>query len=109
MIIDKKFVARHRLRFTLGSGIIGTFFFVINLLTFAKVWESTFNFYSIPIIVIYIGLPAFYIFTCWGVGYVYDTGGFWKEETSHANKEINPEFSDMISDIKYIKKMLSNK
>jgi hypothetical protein len=108
-MIDKKFVARHRLRFTLGSGIIGTFFFVINLLTFAKVWEETFNFYQVPIIIIYIGLPSLYIFSCWIVGYIYDVKGFWKEEASHANRELNPEFVDMMHDIKDIKKYMEEK
>ena len=106
-MIDKKFVARHRLRFTLGSGIIGVFFFVINLLTFAKVWEDTFKFYNIPILIIYFGLPLSYIFICWIVGYFYDVMGIWKEEASHANRELNPEFADMVQDIKDIKQLLS--
>jgi len=106
MIIDKKFIARHRLRFTLGTGVIGTFFFAINLLTFAKVWEDTFDFYQIPMLLVYFGLPLFYIFTCWIVGYLYDTLGFWKEENSHINRELNPEIVIIMENLTDIKREL---
>jgi hypothetical protein len=91
-MIDKKFIARHRLRFSLGLGIIGSFLTVINMLTFAKVWEETFKFYSIPMIIIYAVLPLGYIIVCWFIGYFYDVKGIWKEETSHSNANLNPEF-----------------
>lgn len=97
------FVARHRLRFALGTSIIGTFFFIINLLTFAKVWEETFIYYTIPIVLIYIGLPAFYIFICWIVGYLYDTMGFWKEENSHSNRQLNPEVAHILGTLATIR------
>jgi hypothetical protein len=91
-MIDKKFIARHRLRFTLGLGIIGSVLTVINMLTFAKVWEETFKFYNIPMVVIYVILPLGYMAACWWIGYLYDVKGIWKEETSHANANLNPEF-----------------
>jgi hypothetical protein len=37
---------------------------------------------------------------------LYDTKGFWEEETSHANEFLNPEFSKMCGDIEKIKKTL---
>jgi len=97
------FVARHRLRFALGTSIIGTFFFVINLLTFAKVWEETFKFYNFPVIIVYIGMPLFYIFVCWMVGFLYDTMGFWKEENSHSNRQLNPEITIILNTLDDIK------
>lgn len=92
MIIDKKFIARSRLRFTLGLGVIGSFLTIINMLTFAKVWEETFKFYNIPMIIIYVVLPVGYMITCWWIGYLYDIKGIWAEEVSHQNEYLNPEF-----------------
>jgi hypothetical protein len=99
-IINKAFIARHRLRFGLGSGIIGTFFFVFSLLTFAKVWEKTFEFYNIPTVIIYIGMPISYLIVCWSIGYLYDTRGFWEMENSHSNTQLNPEFVTLCDNAK---------
>jgi|WetSurMetagenome_2_1015567.scaffolds.fasta_scaffold07071_12 hypothetical protein len=91
-MLDKKFIARSRLRFGLGVGIIGSFLSVINILTFAKVWQPTFENYGIPMAVIYIIMPVGYLSICWMIGYLYDVKGIWKEETSHSNAFLNPEF-----------------
>lgn len=90
--VNKAFIARHRLRFGLGAGIMGTFLIIFSLLTFAKVWEQTFEFYHIPPIIIYVSMPILYFITCWYIGYIYDTGGFWEMENSHINTKLNPEF-----------------
>jgi hypothetical protein len=92
IIIDKKFIARSRLRFQLGLGMIGMFVSLIGMLTFAKVWEDTFKFYNIPLLFVYIALPVGFFGACWLIGYLYDVKGIWKEESSHMNVNINPEF-----------------
>lgn len=99
-ILNKSFIARHRLRFGLGAGIMGTFLIVFNLLTFAKVWEQTFAFYHIPPLVIYISMPLLYIMVCWYIGYIYDTKGFWGMENSHINTQLNKEFFDLCDNAK---------
>lgn len=98
--INKSFIARHRLRFGLGAGIMGTFLTVFSLLTFAKVWEQTFAFYNIPPIIIYISMPLLYFTTCWYMGYIYDTKGFWEMENSHINTKLNAEFVDLCDNAK---------
>ena len=91
-MFDKKFIARSRLRFGLGLGIIGSFLTIINMLTFAKVWQPTFESWGIPMLFMYFVLPFGYLVTCWAIGYLYDVKGIWKEETSHSNAYLNPEF-----------------
>jgi hypothetical protein len=48
--------------------------------------------YGVPMLVIYIFLPASFVLSCWYIGFYYDVKGIWKEETSHANANLNPEF-----------------
>jgi len=92
MIDFKKFVARLRLRYSMGVGFVGMFTSAIGILTFAKVWEGTFIYYRIPTIIVYVVLPVGFFIVCWLVGYIYDIKGIWKEETSHVNVNLNPEF-----------------
>jgi hypothetical protein len=107
-MIDKKFIARSRLRFTLGLGIIGAFISIISILTFAKVWEETFKFYGIPMIIVYVILPLGFGLACWCIGYFYDVKGIWKEENSHINASLNPEFQLVWEDIRIIDRKLGS-
>jgi hypothetical protein len=100
------FVARHRLRFAAGAGLIGSFISIFSILTFLKVWETTFEFYGIPMLTIYVGAPIGYFLICWFVGFMYDRKGFWKAETTFTNKNQNTEFLTMCDDVKEIKGML---
>ncbi len=109
MPLDVDFVAKHRLRFMAGVGIVGSIITVVNILTFAKVWESTFNFYGIPAVVVYIVLPISYIGICWGVGYIYDKKGLWKAEQRFGNKSQNDEFLEICDNVKLIMKHLDIK
>jgi hypothetical protein len=68
---------------------------VINLLTFAKVWEGTFKYYGLPPIAVYILLPFFFVLGCWYVGYLYDVKGLWKSETKFSNRKQNPELFEI--------------
>jgi hypothetical protein len=98
----KKLIAIARLRFGLGLGIIGMFTSVIGMLTFAKVWEATFIYLNIPLILVYLALPIGFLISCWCIGYIYDVKGIWKEETSHVNMKLNPEFLTVLSSFETI-------
>ena len=102
----KKKIARSRLRYAQGSGMVSILISMVSLLTFANVFQSTFEKLGIPIQVIYVLLPISYVALCWYVGMLYDTKGFWEEETSHANEFLNPEFNKMCEDIEKIKRTL---
>jgi len=108
MKIDKKFIARTRLRFTLGGGVIGSVMTIIGLLTFVKVWEKTFEYYGIPMIIVCALFPIVYIVSCWYIGMLYDTKGYWQEENSHANENLNPEFKQICKDVTEIKNEIHN-
>lgn len=107
--LNKDTVARSRLRFTLGVGFVGYGLSILNILTFAKVWSDTFEFYGIPVIIIYILLPILFAASCWYIGYMYDTRGYWSRENSHINENMNPEFRQICRDVTYIKKLLEDK
>jgi hypothetical protein len=106
MRINKKLIARSRLRYAQGSGMVGILISLTTLLTFANVFQPTFEKIGIPVQAIYILLPIGYILLCWYVGMLYDTKGFWEEETSHANEFLNPEFSKMCAEIESMKRTL---
>jgi hypothetical protein len=107
MKFDKKFIARSRMRFLLGSGIAGIIMSFVTLLTFAKVWATTFEYYGIPMLPVYIAFPVLYMIVCWYGGLLYERSGVWGEETSFVNKTLNPEFLELYNDVKEIKKSLN--
>lgn len=106
MVSYKKIIAIARLRFGLGLGIVGMFTSVIGMLTFAKVWENTFIDLSVPLVFVYIALPLGFFISCWCIGYIYDVKGIWKEETSHTNMKLNPEFLTILANFETIKSKL---
>lgn len=107
--MDVDFIATHHLRYGIGVGIVGSIITVVNILTFAKVWEETFKFYGIPPIAVFTIFPAGYIFVCWFTGYLFDIKGIWKAETKFANRNQNPEILEIYENIKLIKKHLNIK
>lgn len=84
----------------------GIFLSILNILTFAKVWQSSFEFYNIPLLLIYIAFPIGYIILCWGVGLWYEQSGLWGEENSHINNNMNVEFLKLCKDMDKIKEKL---
>jgi predicted KAP-like P-loop ATPase len=83
------------MRFVAGSAIVSIVITIVNLLTFAKVWEKTFEYYGIPPVAVYILFPACFIAGCWYVGYLYDIKGVWKAETKFGNRKQNPEIMEI--------------
>jgi hypothetical protein len=108
-VFDKDFVARSRLRFSLGIGIIGYAISALNILTFAKVWSSTFEYYGIPMMLMYTAFPIGFVIACWYIGYLYDIKGYWGKENSHVNANMNPEFKKICADIEWIKLKMEEK
>jgi hypothetical protein len=104
----KKFIARSRLRYSLGVGVVGMFTSAIGILTFAKVWENTFVYYGIPPVSIYIAMPIGFFVVCFCIGYIYDVKGIWKEETSHSNTKLNPEFVTICENVERMDKKLDD-
>jgi len=110
------FIARNKLRFFVGMSFLSVIISVFTFLTFAKVWASTFEYYGIPPIAVYISIPTLLLFFSWYSGYWYEMNRMWEYEVSHLNQNVNVEFGKMITDIeqqrcdiKEIKKMLQEK
>jgi hypothetical protein len=104
-----EFIARIKLRFFIGMSILMVVMNLFTILTFAKVWAPTFQFYGIPPIVIEIVLPALFILSCYCVGHYWDMAGIWNREADYTNRANNPQVPEMMRDIKEIKKMLEKK
>jgi len=102
MFLNVDFIAMHRLRFMAGVGIVGSIITVVNILTFAKVWEDTFRFYGIPPVMVYTLFPIAYVGVCWYVGYIYDKKGLWKAETKFGNQKQNEDFLEVCDNVKCI-------
>lgn len=102
----KQFIARSRLRFLLGSGMAGIVISLMNILTFAKVWEETFKYYNIPTLPLYVSFPVIYVIACWYIGLWYEQSGLWGAESSHINQNMNPEFRQICKDMEQIKEKL---
>lgn len=102
----KSFIARNKLRLFNGMGFLGTIMSIFNFLTFAKVWSSTFEYYGIPLIFVYVFVPLGLVFGCWYFWYWYEMSGVWEEEVAHQNENVNPQLTEYMEDIKAIKKHL---
>ena len=102
----KKFLARNKLRVFIGTGFAGIITSTVTYLTFGKVWQDTFIFYGIPMLLVYacliIGYPVF----CLTTAYIYEFSGLWAEEVSHQNTTLNPEFEKLCKDVEEIKQLL---
>ena len=99
----KSFIARNKLRFFLGMGFLGVFMSVFNFLTFAKVWSETFEYFGIPMVLVYVAIPTVLIFGCWYFGFWYEMNKLWEEEIVHQNQNINPQLNELMKDVKEIK------
>jgi hypothetical protein len=99
-------IARNKLRFFIGTAFLGVFMSIFNFLTFAKVWSGTFEYYGIPLTVIYAAIPLAFIIGCWYFGYWYEMNKLWEYEVVHQTKNLNPQFNELMDDVKEIKKHL---
>jgi hypothetical protein len=105
----RSFLARNKLRLFVGMAFASVFLAIFNILTFAKVWSATFEYYGVPSLVVYVGIPVAYFVITFGLGYAYEFSGLWEKEVSYQNLVLNPEVRDMIDNMKVIRKILEEK
>jgi hypothetical protein len=101
-----KFIARNKLRFFVGMGFLGIIMSIVSFLTFAKVWSTTFTYYGISPLMIYIIVPVGLVVLGWYLGYWYEMNNLWKYEVTHLNTNVNTEFEQMRADLAYIRKTI---
>ena len=105
----KDFLARNKLRLFVGMAFASVFLALFNILTFAKVWSGTFEYYGVPSLLVYVGVPTAYFVVTFGIGYIYEFSGLWAKEVSYQNIVLNPEVRDMIENMKVIRKILEER
>lgn len=99
-------ISTNRMRYMRGASWASVIMTLIYTLTFAKVWEETFVFYHIPIMLVYIGIPLCFIVACWVIGYIDETKGLWKAELTYANNILNKEFTELCHEVNETKEIL---
>jgi hypothetical protein len=96
----QEFIGRQYYRLVQGAGTVGlvvsAFFLAIN--TYG-IWKTSLQFYNIPLIpFVVIGL-ALLVFVYWAGGFLLERMGLYREYQSHANKEVNPQFETLCSQV----------
>jgi hypothetical protein len=97
-----EFIARIKLRFFIGSMLITALAWIPNLLTFAKVWAPTFEYYGILPEIVYVTIPVGFLASCYLVGHFWDILGFWNRENDYMNRVNNPQVPEIMDNIKKI-------
>jgi hypothetical protein len=69
---------------------------IVNLLTFIKVYQGSFNYLGIPAVLLYLILPVGFIFLCVSAGYADEKLKTWAAEASHSNMNLNPEMKEIV-------------
>lgn len=101
------FVSKNRMRYSRGAGWAGMMLAFVNTLTFAKVWQSTFEFYGVPPQLIYFSLPIAYLSICWTIGYIDEIKELWRTEMTYANKVLNKEWCEVCEKIDVMNKNIT--
>lgn len=90
------FIGRWKVRFFRGSMYAGIAIGIVNLLTFIKVYQGSFNYYGVPYLLMYILFPAAFVFLCISAGYADEKLKTWAAEVSHNNMVLNPEMKEIV-------------
>lgn len=90
------FIGRWKVRFFRGSMYAGIAIGIVNLLTFIKVYQGSFNYLVIPTVLLYLILPIGFIFLCVSAGYADEKLKTWAAESSHSNMNLNPEMKEIV-------------
>ena len=93
----KSFIARTKYRFFNGTGFAGILIGLLGILTFAKVWAGTFEYYGIEPVLAYVLIPLFYVAFCYFGGLAYELSGIQALEISHPNLNVNPELTRLLA------------
>lgn len=77
------FIGGFSARFARGFSRAGIIVGIINVLTFAKVWQGTFDYFGIPLIAVIVAIPAGFVALCVLFGVFEERTGIWGNETLH--------------------------
>jgi hypothetical protein len=103
----KKFIARNKLRFFTGFGILSVFMGIVSFCLLIKA--------NLYIIGVYVSLPLLGILAfamamgCWYLGFLWEMWKMWREEVSHTNIELNPEMLKLCREVSEMRQLLEKK
>ena len=100
-----KFSARFTRGFTRAGVIVG----IINVLTFAKVWQSTFDQFGIPLLAVIIAIPIGFVTACILIGVLEERSGVWGDDTLHIWEMAGWNPVELTEAVKRIEKRLEEK
>ena len=98
-VINSKFLGRFYLKFQIGFAPMSYLLSFIGFLTFAKVWQSTFDYYNVPFIIALVIFPLCILGVATLLGHIMVKKNVQGEITSLMNTEANPEFLALIGTI----------
>lgn len=82
-VLWSSFLGRFSARFTRGFSRAGVIVGIINILTFAKVWQGTFDYYGIPLVAVIVSIPLIFVLACITIGILEERSGVWGDDTLH--------------------------
>jgi hypothetical protein len=99
-------LGRAYMKFQIGYGPMGYALAIVGFLTFAKVWQGTFEDYGIPFAVVIFLCPALILTAAILLGHCMVYFKVQEAMQSLGNTEGNREFKRQCDDVKAIRKML---
>ena len=90
-MFTSRFLGQTYYKFMLGWGIISLPLSLVGYLTFVKVWQTTFDFYHIPFVLVLIGTPLCLIIVGFVIGHMMIKHRVQAEINSLVNLQANPE------------------
>jgi hypothetical protein len=101
-------IGRFYYKFQIGFSPMSYALSLIGFLTFAKVWQGTFEYYGIPFAVVVVGMPVCVLATAALIGHYMITKNIQSAMTSLINTEGNPEFAEMCRIVKEIREKMDD-
>lgn len=99
-------IGRAYVKFQTGYTPIAYTLSLIGFLTFAKVWQGTFEYYGIPFTIIVVLCPILILVVAFILGHSMIYFKVQEAMQSLGNQEANKEFSELCRDVKEIKEKL---
>ena len=99
-------ITRFKLYYQRGMSYASIPFQIISLFTFLKVWETTFAFFGISKIIMYLIFPIILIVGCGIIGWYDERKGMWANESLIVSQKVSPLTRDTYNVMKNMERMI---
>jgi hypothetical protein len=103
------YTARNLWRVNQGFARINIIWALIGFLTFVKVWQPTFEYYSVSIGLVFLVLGILYFLSSWGIGYLNERWRLSRAEWEHQIAVQNPEYFQLLKDVERLSQRTEQK